>query len=92
MQRSRMLRSTCSIIPPRCSGASVERAREGVREVRFVDHALLVQRLDHDDVRRGEAGQRLEQRIELLSSSAVVGCSARQSVASSTSTLTGLAM
>src|SRR5687767_12115959 len=27
MQRSRMLRSTCSIIPPRCSGARVSSAR-----------------------------------------------------------------
>jgi len=35
---------------------AVERAAKGVGEVRLVEHPVLVQRLDQDDVRRREAG------------------------------------
>ena len=91
MQRSRRFCSTCSIMPPRCSGASVSSARaEGVREVALVDHAALVQGLHHHDVGRSEARHGLEQRFEFPHQAAWVW-SVRQSVASSTSTLTGLA-
>ena len=38
-------------------GQAIERAAEGVREVRLVDHAMLVQRLDDHDVGGGKAGE-----------------------------------
>src|SRR4051812_25556210 len=46
-------------------GEAVERAPERVREVRLVQHAALVQRLDQHDVGRREAGQRIEERLEV---------------------------
>jgi hypothetical protein len=43
----------------------VQRAAEGMGEVALVEHAVLVQRLDDDDVGRRQAGDGLEQRVEL---------------------------
>src|SRR5260221_10786197 len=55
-------------------GQAVERAAEGVREVRLVDHAMLVQRLDDHDVRRREAGERLNERGLIHWLSAAAAC------------------
>jgi len=43
----------------------IERPPERVREVDLVDHAVLVQRFNQDDVRSREPGQRVEQGVEL---------------------------
>ena len=43
----------------------VERPGERVREVALVEDTVLVQRLDQHDVGRGEAGEGLEQGVEL---------------------------
>jgi len=68
-------------------------ARERMREVALVEHAVLVQRLDQHDVRRGKAGERLEQRFELpgIAGHFAAGSSCRSLLISS-SMSTGLAM
>ena len=70
----------------------VERAREGVGEVRLVEHAVLVQRLDHHDVRGGEPGDRFQQRVEFARDAHACAVAVRARVAISSSTFTGLAM
>src|SRR5260221_4987439 len=74
-------------------GQAVERAAEGVREVRLVDHAMLVQRLDDHDVGGGKADERLDERrlVHPASRAASSRGSVRASVASSPPMLTGVA-
>jgi hypothetical protein len=45
---------------------AVERAREGVCEMRLIEQALLVQRLDQHHLRGGEAGERFDERRKRL--------------------------
>ena len=71
---------------------AVEGAGERVGEVRLVEDAVLVQRLDQDDVGGRQPRQRLEDGVELPFFRHAAAGTVRASVAISSSTLTGLAM